>query len=212
MADSLWADTAQGLLERTAGADPTPGGGSVSMLAGSFGVGLVLMALEVTRKRKDAPAGIDALLAEGRPLLEAARRSADADVAAFDAFMAAMRLPKQTDAEKTRRRDAMQEATEKATEVPLEAAGLCQQALGIALRAAGLAHPNILSDVAAGSLLLAAAGRAVLLNVDANLGTLKDAAKKERYGADRASREASLCQAETAVLRAIEARRQQPAS
>jgi formiminotetrahydrofolate cyclodeaminase len=206
VADSLWGDTAQGLLERTAGADPTPGGGSVSMLAGSFGVGLVLMALEVTRKRKDAPDGIDALLAEGRPLLEAARRSVDADVEVFDAFMAAMRLAKQTDDEKARRRDAIQAATVKATEVPLEAAGLCQQALGVALRAAGLAHPNILSDVAAGSLLLSAAGRAVLLNVDANLGTLKDAAKQERYSSERARREASLREAEAAVLRAIEGR------
>ncbi len=207
MADSLWADSAQGLLERTASADPTPGGGSVGMLAGSFGVGLVLMALEVTRKRKDAPEGIDALLAEGRPLLEAARRSADADVEVFDAFMAAMRLPKESDDEKQRRRAAMQEATVKATEVPLEAAELCLRALGLAERAAGLAHPNILSDVAAGSMLLAAAGRAVLLNVDANLGTLKDAERKERYAAQRNDREASLRDAEAAVLRAIEARR-----
>ena len=97
--------------------------------------------------------------------------------------------------------------TVKATEVPLEAAELCLRALGLAERAAGLAHPNILSDVAAGSMLLAAAGRAVLLNVDANLGTLKDAERKERYAAQRNDREASLRDAEAAVLRAIEARR-----
>jgi formiminotetrahydrofolate cyclodeaminase len=203
MADSLWSDTAEGLLERTASADPTPGGGSVGMLAGSFGLALVLMALEVTRKRKDAPEGIDALLAEGCPLLEAARRSADADVEVFDAFMAAMRLPRQSDEEKARRRAAMQEATVKATEAPLEAAALCLAALDLASRAAGLTHPNILSDVSAGAVLLGAAGRAVLVNVDANLGTLKDAERKQRYASQRAECESSLRDAEAGVLRRI---------
>lgn len=203
MADSLWSDAAQSLLERTASADPTPGGGSVAMLAGSFGLGLVLMALEVSRRRKHAPPAIDSLLAEGRPLLEAARRSADADVEVFDAFMAAMRLPKSSDDEKASRRSAMQDATVKATEVPLEAAGLCASGLDLAERAAGIAHANILSDVAAGALLLGAAGRAVLLNVDANLGSLKDETLRSRYKDERSRREAELREREAAVLAAI---------
>lgn len=206
MADSLWSDAAQSLLERTASAEPTPGGGSVGMLAGSFGAGLLLMALEVSRKRKDAAQGLDALLAEGRPLLEAARRSADADVEVFEAFMAALRLPKQSDEEKARRSAAMQEASVRATEVPLEAAGLCARALELAERAAGLAHRNILSDVAAGAMLLCAAGRAVLLNVDANLGSLKDEARRARYAEERGRREQELREREAAVLRAIASR------
>jgi formiminotetrahydrofolate cyclodeaminase len=203
MADSLWSDAAQSLLERTASADPTPGGGSVGMLAGSFGLGLVLMALEVSRKRKDASKGIDPLLSEGRPLLESARLSVDADVEVFEAFMAAMRLPKESDEDKARRRSAMQEATVKATEVPLEAAGLCASGLDLALRAAGIAHKNILSDVAAGAMLLAAAGRAVLLNVDANLGSLKDEGLRTRYSDERTRRESELREREAAVLAAI---------
>lgn len=203
MADSLWSDAAQSLLERTASADPTPGGGSVGMLAGSFGLGLVLMALEVSRKRKDAAEGIDPLLAEGRRLIEATRRSADADVEVFDAFMAAMRLPKASDEEKARRRSAMQEATVKATEAPLEAAGLCAAGLDLAERAAAIAHENILSDVAAGAMLLAAAGRAVLLNVDANLGSLKDESLRTRYTDERTRRESELREREAAVLAAI---------
>jgi formiminotetrahydrofolate cyclodeaminase len=206
MADSLWSDAAQSLLERTASAEPTPGGGSVGMLAGSFGAGLVLMALEVSRKRKDAAPGLDALLAEGRPLLEAARRSADADVEVFEAFMAALRLPKQSDEEKARRGAALQEASVRATEVPLEAAELCVRALELAERAAALAHRNILSDVAAGALLLCAAGRAVLLNVDANLGSLKDEARRARYAGERERCERELREREAAVLRAIAAR------
>ncbi len=203
MADSLWSDAAQSLLERTASADPTPGGGSVSMLAGSFGLGLVLMALEVSRNRKDAPQGLDPLLAEGRPLLEAARRSVDADVEVFDAFMAALRLPKASDDEKARRRSAMQEATVRATEVPLAAAGLCASGLDLAERAAGIAHKNLLSDVAAGARVLAAAGRAALLNVDANLSGLKDEALRTRYTGVRTRRESELREREAAVLAAI---------
>ena len=164
------------------------------------------MALVVSRKRADAAEGLDALLGEVRPLLEAARRSADSDVEVFDAFMAAMRLPKQSDDEKARRRTAMQRATVEATEVPLEAAGLCARALELAERVAGLAHPNILSDVAAGAILLAAAGRAALLNVDANLASLKDEERRARYTDERQRREAELRDRESAVLRVIASR------
>lgn len=206
MSDSLWSDSAAGLLERTASGDPTPGGGSVAMLSGAFGVGLVLMALEVSAKRRDAAEGLGALIAEGRPLLEEARRSADADVEVFDAFMQAMKLPKESDGEKARRRQAMQEATVEATVVPLTAARLCLRALGLAERAAGVAHANILSDVVAGALLLAAAGRAVLLNVDANLGSLKDEARAERYTTERRELEQGLRDAEARVLAAVASR------
>lgn len=206
MADSLWSDAAQSLLERTASAEPTPGGGSVGMLAGSFGLALVLMALEVSLKRKDAAEGIDALLAEGRPLLEAARRSADADVEVFEAYMAATRLPRQDEEQKERRRAAVVEASLKATRVPLEAAEVCASGLALAERAASIAHPGILSDVAAGALLLAAAGRAVLLNVDANLPSLKDEALRARFSEERQRREGELAEREAAVLRAIASR------
>jgi formiminotetrahydrofolate cyclodeaminase len=200
VADSLWTETAQRLLERTASAEPTPGGGSVAMLAASFGVGLVIMALEVTRKRKDAPQGLDPLIAEGRRLLEATRRAADEDVEVFESYMAALRLPKASDEEKSRRREALAAAALRASEVPLAAARLCLSALALGARAAALAHAAIRSDVNAGALLLTAAGRAVLLNVDANLPSLADDTQRARLAGERSRCEAELCAGEAAAL------------
>ncbi|MEN8216585.1 MAG: cyclodeaminase/cyclohydrolase family protein [Pseudomonadota bacterium] len=188
MTKTLWTDTVEHLLDRTAGADPTPGGGSISMVSAAFGLGLVLMALEITNRRKDAPDGISPLINEGRRILEAVRVSADDDIDVFNTFMSALNLPR----EKAQRKQAIQEATVKATKVPLKSASLCVAALDVAAQAADIAHPNILSDVAVGTLLLVAAGRGVLLNVDANLGSLTDQILAERFANERATREVEL--------------------
>jgi len=207
MSKTLWTDTVEHLLDRTAGSDPTPGGGSISMVSAAFGLGLVLMALEITNRRKDAPDGISPLINKGRRILEAVRVSADEDIDVFNTFMSALSLPKVTDGEKAQRKQAIQEATVKATKVPIKSASLCVAALDLAAQAADLAHPNILSDVAAGTLLLVAAGRGVLLNVDANLGNLTDRILAERFANERATREIELQKRADLVQQRLEAHR-----
>jgi len=185
MSDSLWIHTADALLERTASDAPTPGGGSVSMISASFGLGLVVMALEITAKRKDRTDDPSDLIRSARALMGELKNHADADVAAFEAYMAALKLPKSTDEEKASRKLALAEAAIEATKAPLQAARDVQEALGLAQQAEEMAHANIVSDVRAGAYMLAAAGRAVLLNVDANLGSIKDEDAAKRFAEER---------------------------
>lgn len=172
MKGSLWELTAAELLARTASARPTPGGGSVAALTGALGLGLVVMALEITAGRKDALPGLDELCSHCRELLDRLRAHPDRDVAAFEGYMAALGLPKSSEGEKAARRVALQEAARTASEAPLAAARDLLAALILSQRAAGLAHRNVVSDVGAGAELLLGALRASLLNVDVNAGSL----------------------------------------
>ncbi|MBB6096673.1 formiminotetrahydrofolate cyclodeaminase [Deinobacterium chartae] len=185
MTGSLWDLSVRELLARTASADPTPGGGSVAAVSAALGLGLAVMALEVSRKRADAApevAALSDLLAAQLPGLEAA---ADADVAAFETYMAALRLPKASDEDKAVRRAALARAAEGATRSPLEAGRRIVTALAGCLEAARGSHASVVSDAGAGAALLGGALRATLLNVDVNLGAVKDAALKAEFVAER---------------------------
>src|SRR5262245_8861675 len=178
MSDTLWGQSLAAFRNAVASDAPTPGGGSVSMVSASLGLGLVIMALEIThRKQEPGPASDDLLrhLTKARELLTALSRHADEDVAVFNAYMTALRMPKATPDEKAARKQAMQQALENATRTPLTAARTAVTALEIADESAGLAGPHVVSDVGAGAALLGAAVTAVLLNVDINLPGLADA-------------------------------------
>ncbi len=175
MTDSLWGWGLAEFRDRTASTDPTPGGGSAAMVSAAIGMGLVLMALRVTEGKVDDPASLAPLIAAGDRLLAELSGHADADVAVFSAYLAALKLPRGSDEEKAARRAALAEAAVAATEAPLNAAQSVLESLDLARQAAAAADRGILSDVAAGAALLNGAVAAVLYNVDINLKSVKDA-------------------------------------
>lgn len=171
---SLWELSAGDLLDRAASGDPTPGGGSVAAIAGALGLGLVCMALEITARHKQAPPDAAPLLEQVQTLLARLKTHPDADVTAFEGYMAALALPKADDAQKSVRGQAVQASGLVATQAPLTAARDLLAALRLAGQAATLAHRNIVSDVGAGAHLIGAALQATLLNVDINLSSLPE--------------------------------------
>jgi formiminotetrahydrofolate cyclodeaminase len=189
-ATSLWDWKLGDFRDRTASADPTPGGGSVCAVSGTLGLGLVVMALRITLKRPASPLEgeqLAALVARAEPLLTTLTDAADDDVRAFDAYMAALALPKQTDEQKAERRAALLAASLGATAVPIDAARTTVRALELALEAARVVSIRILSDVAAGAELLGAAALGVLVNVDANLPGLGSTPEAESFRQQRAA-------------------------
>src|SRR6516164_2939024 len=125
MSDTLWTQSLAQFRDAVASDAPTPGGGSVAMVSAAFGLGLVVMALEITHKKQEPGPEADevaGLLAKARALLARLAEHADEDVRVFDAYMSALRLPKQTDEEKAARKTAMQQALVNATRAPLAAA------------------------------------------------------------------------------------------
>src|SRR5437764_5205998 len=118
MSDTLWSQSLAACRDVVASDAPTPGGGSVAMVSASLGLGLVIMALEITHRKQEPGPAADELarhLTTAREQLAALSRHADEDVAVFNAYMSALRMPKATEDEKAARKQAMQQALENAT-------------------------------------------------------------------------------------------------
>jgi formiminotetrahydrofolate cyclodeaminase len=176
------------LLDAFASNDPVPGGGSAAALAGAVGASLLVMVAGISTTRTGAPeetADLAEASARLRPLREKLASLVQQDSDAYTAVMTAMRLPKQAEADKRARRDAIDAAMRQATEVPLETMRCCQQALRGALVVAAGGNRNAASDIGMGVELLLAALRGAAMNVDVNVRSLSDGAFVDRVRAER---------------------------
>lgn len=174
MSNDIWQMPLNEFLNATASDSPTPGGGSVSAVCGAMGLGLVIMALEITNKGPDQKDAISRLLSESRQLLESIKKRADDDVMVFNSYMAAVKLPKITDEQKRTRKEALITCAISATKAPLELAVDLTAALDFAQQGAAISKIQLLSDIAAGADLIFGSAFAALRNVDSNLPVLDD--------------------------------------
>lgn len=162
---------------------PTPGGGSVSALAGALGTTMASMAANFTTGKKkfveveDEVKGLLARLDAERAALLAAMQS---DTEAYAEVGAAYGMPKGTDDEKAARRGAIQHALKVAMQPPLAAMRSCAEAMRATRRLLEVANPNLITDVGVAAVLLEAAARGAYLNVAVNLNGLKDDALVSR--------------------------------
>jgi formiminotetrahydrofolate cyclodeaminase len=191
------------LLDAFASSEPVPGGGSASALAGAVGVSLLMMVAGLPKTRTGTPeerAALGAAAARLRPLRDVLTTLVDRDSEAYTLVLDAFRLPKGTDAEKTIRRDAIDHAMRAATDTPLETMRVCGQALGQAVAIAANVVRSAASDAGVGIELLRTALRGAALNVDTNLGEVKDQEYVARVRVERTQlEEASLADAARAA-------------
>lgn len=178
--------TVNALLDRLAAGDPTPGGGAASALAGALGAALVSMVCNLTVGREryaEHDAEVRAIRDEALGLLARLRDGVQEDADAYGGVMAALRLPRQSDAEKAARSEAVQAATLEAARVPLELAEASARVLDLAERAVGKTNPNAASDLAVAALLAGAALDGAAANVEVNLTSLTDDPTRAQLGA-----------------------------
>jgi len=172
-------DTVAGWLGRLASAAPAPGGGAAAALAAAAGAALVEMVVNLTVGRAAYAAHADEVAAIGVEAGGLRQRALDlmtADADAFEAVMAAYRLPKQTADEQRRRRAAIQDATARAAEPPLRVAEVAGRVVELAAALPGRSNPNVLSDVGVAAALARAALASAAINVEVNLAGLTDEA------------------------------------
>lgn len=175
--------TVKEYIERLAGGEATPGGGSVSALAGALSAALSRMVCNLTigRKGNDAAldermAGIERKAAElGRLLIEGVDRDAEAYVQVMKGY----RMPKTSEAEGAAREAAIQEALKEATRAPLDAARAACTLIDLAKEAVTYGNKNAYSDGVAAELCARAAVLGAAANVRINLPSIKDEAFRE---------------------------------
>jgi methenyltetrahydrofolate cyclohydrolase len=164
-------------LDRLASADPTPGGGSAAAIMGAMGAALVSMVCNVSFGKKGYEAAepeLRNILARSEELRSRLAAMVAEDVAAFDSLMAAYKLPKSSEEEKSHRAETIQSSLKHATHVPLECARACSEVVLLARRAADLGYKHVISDVGVGVAAADAALRSAALNVFINAPSLKD--------------------------------------
>jgi formiminotetrahydrofolate cyclodeaminase len=164
-------------LEALASKAATPGGGSAAAVMGAMGAALVCMVCNLTLGKKGYEAAegeMQALLARAEALRERLADMVRADVEVFAEVMAAYGLPKDSEAQKAARGDAIQLALKAATEVPLDCARLCAEAVVLSKSVAEKGNKSVISDAGVAVLASYAALRSAALNVYINTGAVKD--------------------------------------
>jgi formiminotetrahydrofolate cyclodeaminase len=163
--------------EALASSAATPGGGCAAALTGALGAGLAAMVARSTAasdKFADRADEMNAVAAEGDALRAELLNLVDADAAAFDQVMAAFRLPKETPEQKAARSEAIQAGYKAAVDPPLRVCKQSVRVLELAEQVAERGNPNAASDAGVAALLAAAALEGAAMNVEINLGSIKD--------------------------------------
>ena len=198
--------TVGGFLDELASQDPTPGGGSTAAVAAAAGASLVAMVGRLTvgkRKYEEVEARMRSVVDEADAARQELLALADRDAEAFDAVMAAYRLPKETDEQAAARSAAIQGGLLAAAELPLSVARRAVALMDLAREVTETGNANAASDGAAGAALLFAGAQGALRNVEINVAGMEDPraepVRVEAADLDRQSRD--LLDAATAAFR-----------
>jgi glutamate formiminotransferase/formiminotetrahydrofolate cyclodeaminase len=164
-------------VDEVSSESPAPGGGSVAALAGSLSAGLSAMVANLTVGKKGYETAWDelSLLAErAQGVKDRLARAVDDDTEAFNAVMAATRMPKATADQQAARNAALESGYQHAATVPLQTARACLEALELSLVVAQKGNRNSASDAGVAALMARAGVEGAVLNVLINLGSVKD--------------------------------------
>ena len=169
-------------LDDLASASATPGGGSAAALMGAQSAALISMVCNLTigkPKYLEVEAEMQALLLKSEVLRKSLMDMIKADVDVFNRLMAAYGLAKENDADKVIRSQAIQEVLKEATEVPLDCARACAEAIELSRCAANKGNLAVISDAGAATMSAYGGLKSAALNVYINTGSLKDRAFAE---------------------------------
>jgi len=166
-------------VHETASESPAPGGGSISAYMGSMGAALGTMVANLSSHKRgwdDRWEEFSDWAEKGKNYHDALLRMVDEDTNAFNKIMDAFGLPNKSEDEIRARKQAIQDATKYATEVPFKVMELCFESMEVAKAMAEIGNPNSVTDAGVGALAARAGVQGAFLNVKINASGLNDKA------------------------------------
>ena len=199
--------TLKGFVEETQSESPAPGGGSISAAMGAMGAALGGMVANLSAHKP----GWDERWQEFAEWAEKAKRYQDElvrlideDTNAFNRIMAALSLPKGTEAEKAARKEAIQAATLYAIEIPARVVRLCSESMEVMRAMAEHGNPNSVSDAGVGAMAARSGAMGAFLNVKINAAGLDDKSKVAQFIQEGEALVAKAQQQEAEILAIVE--------
>ena len=172
------------LADITSLGTPTPGGGSISALAGAYGAALGSMVANLSFQKKDldhfnlnyVSIGENCQLYKDKMLA-----LIDSDTDAYNKVIEAIRLPKKTDADKKVRLKEIELATIYAADIPMEILEISLKSLKLIHRLVDIANPASITDLGVSLYMLYASAKGASMNVLINANDFDSASLKDKY-------------------------------
>ncbi len=169
--------TLAGFADELSSDSPAPGGGSVAAYGGALAAGLAAMVANLSHPKRGFEAkqpALERIAVRGQEIKARLLAAVDADTSAFDAYLAAMRMPKETAEERAARDAAMIVATVATIEIPLGTLEACPEIVELCLEIGAIGLQASLSDAGTGAAMARAAASGAFQNVCINLPGLAD--------------------------------------
>lgn len=174
--------TVEEFLRQAASGSPTPGGGGIAALAGALGSAMASMVVNFTigkPKYAEHEESMHKMLHAILPLIEDFRTAIDDDAHAFSGISDAYKLPRDTDAAKSKRKEAIETALTASMKIPLRILRCSAETAALLPELARHGNANLLSDAAVAAIMLTASSKAALVNVYANSTSLDTTEARE---------------------------------
>lgn len=196
-------------MEETASESPAPGGGSVAASIGSFGVALGTMVANLSAHKRgwdERWEEFSVWAEKGKAIQEELLRLVDEDTLAFNGILRAFSMPGKTEAEKSGKEKAVEEATKQAIMVPFRVMKTAAGAMEFIRAMVETGNPASVSDAGVGAIAVCSCVRAAYLNVRINAGGLKDRKFTEEILNEGKEIENRISSEETEILRIVASR------
>lgn len=165
--------------DETASESPAPGGGSISAYVAALGVSLGVMVANLSSHKRgwdDHWEFFSQWAEKGQALKHELMFLVDEDTRAFNRIMDAFGMSKSGEEEKRARKEAIQQATRYAIEIPFQVMEKSFQTMDIIAEMVERGNPNSVTDAGVGALCARAAVIGAFLNVKVNSSGLDDKA------------------------------------
>jgi glutamate formiminotransferase / formiminotetrahydrofolate cyclodeaminase len=173
----LVAMNLQEFADETASESPAPGGGSISAYVATLGISLATMVANLSSHKRGWDEDWEYFgnwAEKGQKLKEELMFLVDEDTRAFNRIMDAFGMSKSSPEEKETRKNAIQEATKYAIEIPFKVMQKAYQSMDIISEMVEKGNPNSVTDAGVGALCARSAVIGAYLNVKVNSSGLDD--------------------------------------